>query len=98
MVYMTSSESRPLVRIPPASYRQLREMSRRYKRPMSELIADAVERFRREAFLRDVNEAYRRAGPDPDQAIWDGTLMDGLDAEECWTEDGRCLTPEEQDG
>jgi hypothetical protein len=48
---------------------------------MSELIAEAVERLRREKFLTEVNEAYRRAGPDPEQAIWDGTLMDGLEGE-----------------
>lgn len=82
---MKDRETRPLVRVPTRSYRTLREMSRRYGRPMSELVAEAVERLRRERFLTEANEAYRRAGPDPDQRIWDGTLLDGLEDED-WSE------------
>ena len=29
-----------------------------------------------------------------ERQLWDTTLLDGLDPEERWTEDGRCLNPE----
>jgi hypothetical protein len=29
-----------------------------------------------------------------ERKLWESTLMDGLDPEEQWTEDGRCLNPE----
>ncbi|MDE3113938.1 MAG: DUF86 domain-containing protein [Chloroflexota bacterium] len=50
--------------------------------PLSEaltaLLADA--RLRREDFIQEGNERYGRAGQDREQAIWDVTLMDGLEA------------------
>lgn len=56
---------------------------------MTDLIAEAVERLRRERFIAEVNEAYRRAGPDPEQEIWDSTLMDGLEEYPYeWTTEG----------
>lgn len=56
--------------------------------------ADARQR---EAFLREVNESYaimERDHPDEWRAMlaeqdeWDGTLLDGLDPDERWTDDG----------
>lgn len=32
-----------------------------------------------------------------ERKLWEATLMDGLDPDERWTEDGRCLTPEQED-
>jgi hypothetical protein len=29
-----------------------------------------------------------------ERKLWDATLMDGLDPDERWIEDGRCLNPE----
>lgn len=48
---------------------------------LSEAVAvlRADERRRRGRFIQEANATYRRAGPDPDQAIWDVTLMDGLE-------------------
>lgn len=82
---MPVRSSRPLIRIPSPSYRVLQEMSRRYQRPMTDLLADAVERLRREKFLQELNEDYRLAGRDPELHLWDGTLLDGLEDED-WSE------------
>jgi len=74
-----SRNTHPLVRVPEQSYGSLREMSRESGRPMSELVADAIEQLRRQRFIAEANAEYRRAGPDPEQATWDGTLADGLE-------------------
>jgi hypothetical protein len=29
-----------------------------------------------------------------ERELWDATLMDGLDPDERWSNDGHCLTPE----
>ncbi len=57
------------------------------KRPMSEVLAEIVERERRRAFLEEANAAYARIRADPE--AWadyqaeiqsmEGTLMDGLE-------------------
>ena len=76
--------ARPLVRVPSYTYAELRKLARDDDRPMSELIADAVERYRRERFLSEANAAYdalslagkrryRKALTE-----WDATVSDGL--------------------
>ena len=50
-----------------------------------------------------MNAGYAELRADPEawaahlaeRKLWDATLLDGLDPDEQWTEDGRCLTPEE---
>ena len=63
------------------------------KRPMSEVLAEIVERERRRAFLEEANAAYARLRADPE--AWadyqaeirsmEGTLMDGL-KDDPWVE------------
>jgi hypothetical protein len=51
-----------------------------------------------------LNAGYAELRADPEawaeleaeRRLWDATLMDGLDPDERWTEDGRCVTPEQK--
>jgi AbrB family looped-hinge helix DNA binding protein len=55
----------------------------------------------RRRWLQETNAAYADLRADPaawqaelaERAAWDATLMDGLDAQEAWTEDGDVLQP-----
>ena len=59
-----------------------------------------LEEYRRKKFLHAVNAGYAALRADPEawaefeaeREACDATLMDGLDASERWSEDGRCLT------
>lgn len=76
--------ARPLVRVPGRTYEELRKLAREAERPMSDLLADAVERYRRERFLADANAAYDALSPAKrrryrrELAEWDAALADGL--------------------
>jgi hypothetical protein len=56
-------------------------------------------------FFEQLNAGYAEWRADPEawaehlaeREQWDATLMDGLDANEHWTEDGRCSSSEEPD-
>ena len=75
------------VRINSRTYDILRQLSDDRGQPMTELLAEAVERLRREDMLRRTNEAYARLREDPrewaeemrEREAWDATLADGLD-------------------
>lgn len=46
---------------------------------MGDVLADAVERYRRERFLAEAAAAYASApGPHDEDRVWEGTLADGL--------------------
>ena len=80
--------ARPLVRVPSRTYAELRRLARDDDRPMSDLIADAVERYRRERFLAEANAAYDVLTPAGKRRYrkalteWDSTMTDGLSDEE----------------
>ena len=77
------------VRISPQSWGALRELATRLGEPMQLVLDRAVECFRREQFLREVNEGFARLKSDPDawaeelaeREAWDATLADGLNKE-----------------
>ena len=69
------------VRLRDETKRALRDLAAASGRPMSDVLADAVESYRRTVFLATAAAAYAAAkhlGPDEDQALWDTTLNDGL--------------------
>ena len=59
-----------------------------------------LESYRRKMFLDALNLGYAALRADPEawaefeseRNAWDATLMDGLEPNERWSEDGRCLT------
>ncbi len=83
------------VRISEASHRRLRELADQSGQPMQIVLDKAIERYRREQFWRELDAAYAAIQSDPEalsaekaeQALWDKTLMDGLDPNEKWTDD-----------
>ena len=56
---------------------------------MQAVLDEAIERYRRDTFFRDLNESYVRLQSDPEawkqelaeRQEWDGTLLDGLTSE-----------------
>lgn len=77
--------------------RQLRELARRSGRLPEELLERAVAEFHARAFWDAVEAGYAALRADPDawaaeeaeRALWDATLLDGLDRDERWTAERR---------
>ena len=68
---------------------------------MTEVLDKALDAYRRKVFFEQMNAGYAALRADPEawaefeaeRKAWDATLMDGLDPDERWTEDGRCHPP-----
>jgi hypothetical protein len=84
----------------------LLELSRSVDEPMHTVLDRAVEEYRRRLFLERVHLAYGRLREDSsawgemqaEQRVWDGTLADGLGADESWTDEGALRYPREGEG
>jgi predicted transcriptional regulator len=95
--------STPTVHISEASHQTLKELAEQTGQTMSDILDKAVDAYRRKLFFEQMNAGYAELQADPaawaehlaERKLWDATLMDGLAPDERWTEDGRCLTPEE---
>ncbi len=94
--------STPTVRISEASLLVLKELAEQTGQTEMEVLDKALDAYRRQVFVDAVNAGYAALRADPEaraehlaeRKLWDATLMDGLDPEERWTEDGRCVNPE----
>src|ERR1700726_3534675 len=97
--------SAPTGRISEASHQILKELVEQTGETMMDVLAKALDVYRRKLFFDQMNAGYAELRADPEawaeheaeRKLWDATLMDGLDPKERWPEDGRCLTPEEED-
>jgi hypothetical protein len=97
--------STPTVPISDASHRLLRELAEQTGQTMTDVLDKALDVYRRKVFFEQLNAGYAALRADPEawaeleaeRKLWDTTLMDGLDPDERWTEDGRCLTPEQEE-
>jgi hypothetical protein len=95
----------PTVPISETAYQLLRELAEQTGQTMTEILDKALDAYRRKLFFDQLNAGYAALRADPEawaeeleeRKVWDSTLMDGLPADERWTEDGRCLTPEDED-
>jgi hypothetical protein len=95
--------SAPTVPISEASHRLLKELAEQTGQTMADVLDKALDAYRRKLFFEQLNAGYAELRADPEawaehlaeRKLWDATLMDGLDPDERWTDDGRCLTPEE---
>lgn len=84
------------VRISEQSHHRLRELAAQSGEPMQAVLDKALEQYRRQQFWEEMNAAYAAIQNDPEAmaaerqefALFEGTLMDGLDPDEIWTEDG----------
>jgi hypothetical protein len=94
--------SAPTVRLSEAAHHLLKELADRTGQTMTDVLDKALDSYRRQIFFEQLNAGYTELRADPqawaehmaERKLWDATLMDGLDAEERWTDDGRCLDPE----
>jgi hypothetical protein len=93
------------VRITEATHRLLQELAKQSGQTMMDIVDKALDAYRRQVFFEKLNAGYAELRADPnawaeverERKEMDGTLMDGLDSEERWTEDGRCLSPRKKD-
>jgi hypothetical protein len=94
--------SAPIVSISEAAHQILKELAEQTSQTMMAVLDKALDAYRRKLFFEQLNAGYAELRADPaawpehlaEQKLWDATLMDGLDPDEHWTEDGRCFTPE----
>jgi len=92
------------VNISEASQQLLKELAEQTGQTMMGVLESALEEYRRKHFFDKVNSGYAALRADPaswaeelaERKLWDATLMDGLDSDEQWTEDGRCLNPNQE--
>ena len=95
--------SAPNVQISEASHQALKQLAAQTGQSMIDVLDKALDAYRRKLFFEKLNAGYAELQADPqawaehlaERKQRDATLMDGLDPEERWAEDGRCLTPEE---
>ena len=74
----------------------LRELAEKTGQSTTAVLDKALDAYRRQVFFEALNVGYGEMRADPkalaefhaDQKDWDATLMDGLDVDEHWTEDG----------
>lgn len=76
------------IRVSQKVHRQLNTLARSEGVSMQQVLEAALEHYRRRQFLLAVNDAYAALRNDPaaqaeetaEQALWDNTLPDGLEA------------------
>lgn len=81
------------VRISAKSRDTLRELAARSGQSMQEVLDQAVDHYRREQFWKEANAAFAALRQDPERwqheqeerALWDNTLMDGIEPEDAGT-------------
>ena len=86
---MSTTVENPNIRISAHSKATLRELAKREGKPMQTILDEAIERYRRDTFFRELNESYLRLQADPEawkeelaeRQEWDTTLMDGQASE-----------------
>jgi hypothetical protein len=84
------------VRISERSQKILKELAASEGKTMQEILDDLLEERRRKKILEAANAAYAALRSDPvaweeelkERAAWDNTLMDGIEEDEQWNEDG----------
>lgn len=78
-----------MLRVPDATHATLKAMAEASGESMSDILATAVEQFRRQRIIDLTNAAYAAMRADPvawqeelaERRLWDVTLLDGLEDE-----------------
>ena len=84
------------MRVSEQSIKTLRMLSVDEKTTMQAVLDKAIEVYRRKRFFEQANAAYAALRADPvawaeemaEREEWDCTLMDGIDKDDIWEEDG----------
>ena len=68
------------VRVKARTHSLLKQMAQHQRRPIPDVLDDAVEQYRREQLFEAADAAYRRAGTTKDRDLdaWENALADGL--------------------
>lgn len=82
------------IRVPVETRDLLNRLARTSGTSMQQVLETALEQYRRRQFLEALNTAYAALQADPqaqaeeaaELALWDTTLLDGLDDQEEWHE------------
>ena len=93
--------STPNVEISESSLQVVQKLAAQTGQSVTQILDEAVDAYRRKLFMDEVNAAYAALRADP--AAWaeveeerrsmEGSLMDGLDPDERWGDDGDLLPP-----
>jgi predicted DNA-binding protein len=83
---MKTTAENPNIRITPRSKAVLRALAKQEGKPMQAVLDEAIEHYRRDKFLDEVNAAYALLRNDPrawkeeqaERVLWDKALADGL--------------------
>jgi hypothetical protein len=83
---MSTAAENPNIRITPRSKAVLRALAKKDGKPMQAVLDEAIEHYRRDRFLDEVNAAYAALrknskawkAEQAERALWDRTLSDGL--------------------
>ena len=94
----------PTIPVTETSYRILQDLADRTGQTITDVLDKAVDAYHRKLFFDQLNSAYAALRADPvawaaveeERRSMDGCLMDGLDPEECWDENGDLLPPREK--
>jgi hypothetical protein len=96
--------STPPVQLSEASRRILQELAEQTGQSATEILDKALDAYRRKLFFDELNAGYAALRADPEawaeveeeRRSMEGSLVDGLDPDECWGEDGDLLPPGEK--
>ena len=75
------------VRIKPETHKKLQHLARESKRSLPDVLDEAISEYERRKFLEGLSEDFARLRANPElwqeeleeRALWDCTLMDGLE-------------------
>jgi hypothetical protein len=92
-----------ILSISATSHQLLKELAEQTGLSVTEVLDRALDAYRRKLFFEQMDAGYAELRADPEawaehlaeRKRWDATLMDGLDPDEHWTEDGRCHSSKE---
>jgi predicted transcriptional regulator len=94
------------ITISDGTLRNLQELANKSGQSVSEIVEKALDVNNRKEFLERLNADYATVRADPEawaeleveRKLWDATLTDGLDPDECWADDGTLQSGEAENG
>lgn len=90
---MTSAKQKhPTIRISAETHKKVKELAEQEQTSMADVVAEAVKKYERAKFWERANAIWKKKMEDPEErafwekedAILEGTLMDGLEEDEHW--------------
>jgi predicted transcriptional regulator len=89
-ITLREEPSMATVRVEPQLHEKLRELSSAERRPISQVIEEAIDRYEKDKFWTAMHEGFARLRADPEAwadyqseaALWDSASNDGLENEE----------------